>query len=151
MPGSVNPAAVMEITAAGFCICYNCLENRAIGFAWLGYRGIHVRGKRIAREKITIEKMILLYCRAKHHSGDALCDDCRTLLDYARQRLNCCRFGEQKPVCGDCTVHCYRPDLRARVIDIMRFAGPRMMFRHPWLAVLHLLDSWKRRQRVKRK
>jgi hypothetical protein len=28
--------------------------------------------------------------------------------------------------------------------EVMRFAGPRMMLRHPWLAVVHL---WKERFR----
>jgi hypothetical protein len=26
----------------------------------------------------------------------------------------------------------------------MRYAGPRMTFRHPWLAVMHLLDKLRR-------
>ncbi len=100
-----------------------------------------MQGKRIARELLTIEKMLLIYCRAKHQNADLLCNHCRALLEYAGQRLKYCRFGEQKPVCAKCAVHCYRPDMRAQVIEVMRFAGPRMLFRHPGLALLHWLDS----------
>jgi hypothetical protein len=28
---------------------------------------------------------------------------------------------------------------------VMRFAGPRMLWEHPWLSVGHLLDGWFRR------
>lgn len=100
-----------------------------------------MQGRRIAREKVTIEKMILLYCQAKHRTGGGLCGDCQRLAEYARQRLSHCLFGERKPVCAKCTVHCYRPALRAQIIEVMRFAGPRMLFKHPQLAVLHVLDS----------
>ncbi len=104
-----------------------------------------MQGGRIAREKITMEKMILLYCQAKHQTDGALCGDCQRLADYAGQRLSHCLFGAQKPVCAKCPVHCYRPVMRAQIIEVMRFAGPRMLFKHPQLAVLHLLDSWQSR------
>ena len=25
--------------------------------------------------------------------------------------------------------------------EVMRFAGPRMLARHPWLAIMHLIDD----------
>jgi hypothetical protein len=83
--------------------------------------------------------MIDLYC-LKNHGGN-LCDDCNELKSYAVQRLINCPFGENKPVCSNCTVHCYKPDMRQRVRDVMRFSGPRMLFKHPYLAIMHLLDE----------
>ena len=99
-------------------------------------------GKRILREHISIEKMIIIYCRAKHRPGKELCDDCSILLEYAFERLRRCKFGEVKPVCAKCPVHCYRKDMRERVIAVMRYAGPRMVYKHPALALLHMYDSF---------
>lgn len=85
--------------------------------------------------------MLSIYCRKRHGQGDTLCDACRELLDYARCRLDRCPFGEAKPTCAGCPIHCYKPSMRERVREVMRFAGPRMLLRHPVLAVRHLLDG----------
>ena len=100
-------------------------------------------GKRIFRERRGIEKMIVMYCKAKHGADTKLCADCSALLAYARQRLAHCIFGEDKPVCAKCPVHCYRKRMRDRIIAVMRYAGPRMLYRHPVLALLHLYDTVK--------
>ena len=89
------------------------------------------------REKQTIKAMIRIYCR--YHHGSDLCDDCKLMLDYAFVRIDRCRFGIDKPACNDCTVHCYKPDLRIKVKEVMRFAGPKMMYRHPLMAIRHFL------------
>ncbi len=94
----------------------------------------------LRREKKTIAAMVAIYC-ADHHGGHPLCPDCRELLDYALARLDRCRFGERKPVCAQCTVHCYKPAVRERVRAVMRYAGPRMTLRHPVLAAAHLVES----------
>ena len=63
---------------------------------------------RRGRERKTIEAMIALYCR-KHHAADGdLCAECAALTEYARQRLEKCPFGDQKPTCATCPIHCYR-------------------------------------------
>ena len=98
---------------------------------------------RVAREKATVGLMIVLYCRAVHKSEE-LCSDCRALLDYAHYHLDNCRFGENKPVCRRCRIHCYQPEMRLRIKKVMRYAGTRLLFRHPVLAVSHFLDALKR-------
>lgn len=98
------------------------------------------RGPRIEREKQTIGAMVRIYCRGKHGTRPP-CADCRALLDYAQCRLDRCPFGEQKPTCVNCPIHCYRPAMRDAVKEVMRYAGPRMLLRHPILAVRHLLDG----------
>ncbi|WP_295391845.1 nitrous oxide-stimulated promoter family protein [uncultured Thiodictyon sp.] len=35
---------------------------------------------------------------------------------------------------------CSSESILARVREVMRYAGPRMPLRHPWLALLHLID-----------
>lgn len=89
--------------------------------------------------------MIGMYFRRHHGTrGADACGECEALLDYARDRLRSCRYGEAKPVCSRCRTHCYRVDMRARIREVMRWAGPRMPFRHPCLAILHLADSRRR-------
>ncbi|HUI25120.1 MAG TPA: nitrous oxide-stimulated promoter family protein [Candidatus Kryptonia bacterium] len=86
--------------------------------------------------------MIGLFCR-DHHGGRQLCSDCATLLAYAHQRLEKCPFGEDKPTCVKCPVHCYKPACREQVRVVMRYAGPRLLLRRPILAIRHLLDERK--------
>jgi hypothetical protein len=102
--------------------------------------------RRLERERRTVAAMVRLYCRA-HHRVPELCAECAALLDYAQTRLLRCPFQENKPVCAACRVHCYQPQRRAEIQAIMRSAGPRMMWRHPLLAMGHLLDGWRRRIR----
>lgn len=96
---------------------------------------------RITREKRTVEAMIGLFCRAQHGTSHGLCAECTALQDYARLRLEKCPFQADKTACAKCPVHCYRPAERQQIRAVMRYAGPRMLLRHPWLALLHLLDG----------
>ncbi|NLD94753.1 MAG: nitrous oxide-stimulated promoter family protein [Fibrobacter sp.] len=94
----------------------------------------------IDREIETIQLMLSLYCKCKHRSKD-LCEQCRDILKYATERLKSCRYGDQKPTCRNCTIHCYKPSMREEVKKVMRFSGPRMIFYHPVIAVKHLWQS----------
>ncbi|UCD76454.1 MAG: nitrous oxide-stimulated promoter family protein, partial [Phycisphaerales bacterium] len=78
-----------------------------------------------------------------HHSGGGggLCPDCAELAEFARFRLDKCPYGEDKPTCANCPVHCYQPHMRRRIQEVMRFSGPRMLLSHPILAIFHLLDG----------
>jgi hypothetical protein len=95
---------------------------------------------RRVRELKTIEAMVRMYCR-RHHGDAPLCADCAALFDYARRRLQRCVFGDAKPTCAKCVVHCYSAEMREKVRIVMRWAGPRMLLRHPILGVSHLLDG----------
>lgn len=99
---------------------------------------------RMAREYRTIEAMMRIYCHKKHGARRQLCADCQELLDYAALRLEKCPFQEEKSTCVNCAVHCYRPDMRERVREVMRFAGPHMTYRHPYLAFMHLVVDSRR-------
>lgn len=101
------------------------------------------QGPKIQTEKKTVAYMIQIYCHKKHQRKlGELCPDCQTLSDYTQERLDYCRFGEQKTTCQKCPVHCYRKDMRERVKLVMRYAGPRMLFYHPSLAVKHLIKNF---------
>ena len=94
---------------------------------------------RLRREAFTILVMIDMYCRA-HHGTAERCVECRELGEYALKRLDRCPFGEGKTVCALCPVHCYKPELRQRVREVMRYAGPRMTLHHPLMAITHVID-----------
>lgn len=93
---------------------------------------------RIAEEKKVVEQMIRLYCRRKE-GNKSLCPECAELLRYAIDRLSHCKFGEKKPTCKRCPVHCYRPEMRSRIRAVMRQSGPRMIFYHPIAAIKHII------------
>lgn len=96
---------------------------------------------RLKREQHTIHVMIGMYCQTHHHPTGDLCEQCEKLFRYAMERIDKCPFREHKPTCVKCPIHCYKPAMREQVRLVMRFAGPRMLFRHPLLAVLHLWDE----------
>lgn len=97
---------------------------------------------RLRRESKTVEAMIAIFCK-KRHKSQYICEDCRKLRDYALERLEKCPFGNDKPTCVKCPIHCYRPVMREKISEVMRYSGPRMIYRHPIMAILHLLDSIK--------
>lgn len=96
--------------------------------------------RRVQRERRTIAVMIEMYCR-RHHIGVPLCSECRELHDYAMMRIDKCPYCFEKPTCANCPIHCYKKDMRAQVKVVMRYAGPRMLLRHPILAILHQIDG----------
>ena len=69
-----------------------------------------------------------------------LCPQCQALLDYAHKRLEHCKFGEDKPSCTRCPVHCYKPAMREQIRQVMRYSGPRMLLHDPIMAIRHLWD-----------
>jgi hypothetical protein len=91
----------------------------------------------LERERRTVSAMLRLYCAAHH--GRPLCPDCGALEAYAHDRIARCRFARAKPVCSLCPVPCYRSAEREGIRAVMRWAGPRMLVRHPALALRHLL------------
>ena len=96
------------------------------------------------KEKQTVRFMIEIYCADKHATAnDGLCQDCSELLHYANQRLDKCPFAPDKPSCAQCKVHCYKPELRKKIQNVMRYSGPRMIKKHPLLAVRHLVRGLK--------
>jgi hypothetical protein len=99
-------------------------------------------GPKIRKEMDTIRTMIKLYCEKKHDSSSGhLCPECTELLEYAYNRLRKCRFQEEKPTCRTCPVHCYRPTLRDEIKKVMRFSGPRLVFRAPLDWIRHRLHD----------
>ena len=95
---------------------------------------------RLAREWQTVTAMLHIYCRGQH--GSDLCRDCQELLNYVHLRLDRCRFGAEKPTCAKCPVQCYQRDRREQIKVVMRYSGPKMLWKHPVLSIRHLVDGW---------
>lgn len=100
--------------------------------------------RRISRERKTVEAMIEIFCRDQHGTAKNLCPECTALREYARRRLERCVFGEKKPTCANCRVHCYQPEMRKRIKQVMRYSGPRMTYRHPIRALFHFIDGFRK-------
>lgn len=104
-----------------------------------------LRTPRLRRDYLTMRRMVEIYCEDHHGAAEVdSCPDCREFLDYAERRLEHCPFGDGKPTCARCPIHCYKRVQREKARAIMRHSGPRMVWRHPWLSVLHVVDKLRR-------
>ena len=111
---------------------------------------VRVAAKR-EREKRMVSEMIALYCRRRHGTrGGGLCPECAELAEYARQRSDRCPFMETKTFCSNSREHCYKPEMREKIREVMRFSGPRMIFHHPVAAVRHVMETKAEKRRLSR-
>lgn len=100
------------------------------------------------KERKLIPVMIKKYCHGKHGTkGEEVCEECRALTEYALFRLEKCPFKVNKKFCSFCKIHCYKPDMREKIKDVMKWSGPRMIFTHPVFAFKHVFQmvSYKRK------
>ena len=104
----------------------------------------------LTRKEVKDLKVLLqftaVYCGAKH-DGDRsvittnesdlqklplqkypVCNECREFLLYAFERRLRCPL-EEKLLCKHCPVHCYKPEYREKVREIMRFSGQYLIMR----------------------
>ena len=103
------------------------------------------------REAKTVAAMIRIYCRHHHGGKKKLCRECAELLEYADERLKHCPFQKKKSTCGKCTVHCYKPGMRKKMREVMRYVGPRIMLHHPIKGIMHTLDGLRKTPKLHKK
>ncbi len=103
---------------------------------------------RLEQELKTINTMIRMYCRNFHDCDDKFCQECSDIFQYAEERLKGCRFGEEKPTCDKCPIHCYKPEMREKIRTIMRYAGPRMIYTHPIMGFRHIFKKLKKNKNL---
>ncbi len=97
--------------------------------------------KKRQQEIKSMEEILTIYCHGKHHlreAGAKLCPDCQSLADYAKARLLACPRMAEKSFCAVCPIHCYQKDRREEIRRVMRWAGPRMLLRHPLMTLRHI-------------
>ena len=104
-------------------------------------------GPKIRTEKEIVTKMIRIYCKKKHHHKE-FCEECQELKYYALKRLSNCQFGEEKSACAKCLIHCYKPDYRQKIKEVMRFSGPWMLLYHPIESIKHIPRPSKIRKKL---
>ena len=92
-------------------------------------------------------KFVSMYCRSHHagnkvqpfnflypkipvriHSDKPLCGQCEKLLRHAIVMRVLCPL-DPKPKCRKCPQNCYRPGYRDAMEVVMRYSGPRSLFR----------------------
>lgn len=88
-----------------------------------------------------IARFTEVWCAGQHHDGKqpltvcpgvpplTLCPDCTAFLQYAVKKRLCCPLEAEKPTCRRCRIHCYAPQQRALVKQIMAWSGRRMILR----------------------
>ena len=82
-----------------------------------------------------LREFIQIYCDTKHkdrlktrENNTNLCSECHDTLNYSSLRREYCPL-DPKPMCKNCEIHCYKPEYRQRIKEIMRHSGI-MLIRH---------------------
>jgi hypothetical protein len=102
------------------------------------------------KEKRLIPVMIQKYCRGKHGTKRGeICEACKQLTEYALFRLEKCPFKVDKQFCSFCKIHCYKPEYREKIKEVMKYSGPRMVFTHPIFAFSHVVQTIKYKRKLK--
>jgi predicted amidophosphoribosyltransferase len=79
--------------------------------------------KRIKKDAKLLKSFIETYCHKKHSfKKGELCTDCNNLLEYALKRDEKCLL-DPKPKCKNCKTHCYKPEMRRKIKEVMKFSG----------------------------
>jgi YbgA-like uncharacterized protein len=111
----------------------------------------------LQRDLKTLALFISLYCRYKHTDAAKtvvqmrthdvrtiagrelqLCPDCTKLLVHAFVKRSHCPM-DPKPMCKHCPSHCYAPNYRAKIQEVMRYSGKKMLFAGRLDYLFHLL------------
>ncbi len=113
--------------------------------------------RRLRKDLRTLALFIEIYCRGRHTGAPRqtvwlrnidveevhgrpleLCPDCARLLAHAFMKRLYCPL-DPKPACKHCPQHCYAPAYRARIREVMRYSGRRLVLSGRLDYVLHLL------------
>lgn len=100
---------------------------------------------KITRDLRILAQFIRIYCRHKHADAAKsqprlkgfdfqqlgikpleLCGGCAKLLAHAFVKRAHCPFNP-KPACKHCQSHCYQPDYREQIREVMRYSGRKLV------------------------
>jgi hypothetical protein len=100
---------------------------------------IYCKGNHAGRERIPLTSDAATL--GVYRKSPVVCEECAELLRYAEQRRASCSK-EPKPFCSYCDTHCYKPEMRESMREVMRYSGPRsVMHGHAIDSVRHLIDG----------
>lgn len=140
-------------------------SGQAVGPAASGLAASELAAKR-AEEAEMVSQMIALWCRGHHAdvaraadaphvrlglSDVALCPACAELRAYALGRIGRCPHMGTKTFCSVCPTHCYRPEMRERIREVMRWSGPRMLMYRPVPAIRHAIVTVKAKRAARQR
>ncbi len=111
----------------------------------------------LVRDLKTLIRFVSVYCTGRHPQAERsqpcvrsldvealagrpvqLCAACNKLLAHALvKRINCPMH--PKPACKHCPQHCYHPEYRRRIREVMKFSGRRLLLTGRLDYLLHLL------------
>jgi hypothetical protein len=105
------------------------------------------RESQLLRDLKTLATFIDVYCKHRHRGMSKtpvalkthdiaricgrhleLCATCHKLLAHAFVKRTHCPF-DPKPMCKQCPDHCYAPEYRVRIREVMKFSGRRLVLR----------------------
>jgi hypothetical protein len=107
---------------------------------------------------------VSMYCRGNRHENREpltlkgidtselsdkllfLCPACSKLLHHGVVKRSHCRQ-DPKPNCSDCTTPCYDKAYRARIREVMRYSGWRLLLRGRIDFLWHLLSARRRKMK----
>ena len=121
--------------------------------------------RQVAKDTRLLGDFAVIYCKGNHPDAErtpldspgaalgvygrrppVVCSECAELLEYAEKRRAFCPK-DPKPFCSYCDTHCYNDDMRERMRDVMRYAGPRSVLRgHAIDSVKHLIEGRRHRE-----
>lgn len=116
----------------------------------------------------TLADLAVIYCRGHHRdcprkplssdaallnvygrTGPLLCVECAEHQRYGERRRASCPK-DPKPFCTTCDIHCYKPDEAEWQRQMMRYSGPRSVFRgHAIDGLRHLVQLRRARRDAK--
>jgi len=111
----------------------------------------------LRKDLAVLVRFIELFCGDRHASADrrplpetvrrllgeadpprgGLCGDCAKLLAHAAVKRRRCPM-DPKPACKNCPAHCYAPDYRGRIREVMKHSGRRLVLRGRLDYLVHL-------------
>lgn len=123
------------------------------------------RDRSVARDLQTLADMIEIWCEGHHADRERpplqseasglgvyrrrvrVCEECAGHLGYAEKRRALCPK-DPKPFCAHCEIRCYRREEASWQRQVMRYSGPRSMWRGHFLDGLrHMLETFRHRRR----
>jgi len=90
-----------------------------------------------------LRQFIQIYCDTKHQDRKKtimdeinLCEECHDIFRYSSMRREYCPL-DPKPTCKNCKIHCYKPEYRQRIKEIMKHSGMILIKRGRLDLLLH--------------
>lgn len=93
------------------------------------------------KTRVELEKDIVLKMIDIYYKKNGTLEEKVELKAYATKRLIHCKFGNDKSFCSHCKIHCYAPKYKEQIKKVMKYSGPRIVFKHPIMVIRHIIKK----------